>query len=282
VPLDIAPDTAAALKLAAVEAQLLYLEPMAAKPFNYTYDPGEGVAQSNAAYAPRRVKVHNARPIAERLSLDVEGFALARRRSSVEDFDDEALVSSLGHAEAARLVGDATGAERVVVFDHTIRRRISGTADRTPGAARQPAIRVHDDYTEASGPQRVRDVMGEDAEALLGRRFAFVNVWRPIRHPAIDWPLALCDVRSVPDADLVAMDLIYRDRRGEIYGATWSPGHRWFYFPAMQLDEAVLIKCYDSDPRVARFTLHTGFEDPTTPADAPPRESIEFRTIAFF
>jgi hypothetical protein len=170
-----------------------------------------------------------------------------------------------------------------VVFDHTIRRRTPGVEDRTPGIPRQPVTRIHGDYTEVSGPQRVRDLMGDAADELLGRRFAIVNLWRPIRGPLRDAPLAVCHAGTVAAEDLVAQDLIYRDRTGEIYGLTYNPAHRWFYVPAMQRDEVLLLKCYDSarDGR-ARFMPHTSFQDPTAPADMLPRESIELRTLAFF
>jgi hypothetical protein len=141
---------------------------------------------------------------------------------------------------------------------------------------------VHVDQTIASGPQRVRDVMGEQAEALLKRRAAIINVWRPIGRVARDWPLAFADARSVQPEDLIASDLVFPHRRGEIYNLAPNPAQRWCYVPDLAPDEAVLIKCWDSDPTVARFTPHTGFEDPTTPPETPPRESIEFRTIAFF
>jgi hypothetical protein len=171
----------------------------------------------------------------------------------------------------------------VVVFDHTIRRRVPGQPDRTPGIPRQPSTRVHGDYTVTSGPQRLREVMGDAAEMLLRRRFSIVNVWRPIRGPLRDAPLTVCDATSVEPGDLVATDLIYRDRTGESYAVTYRPGHRWFYAPNMREDEAMLLKCYDSaeDGR-ARFVPHTAFVDPTAPADVLPRESIELRTLAFY
>jgi hypothetical protein len=200
----------------------------------------------------------------------------------VRDFWDEAQTLALGHPETAELVKAVTGAARVVVFDHTLRRRLDGVADRTPGAARQPAGRTHVDQTIASGPQRVRDVMGDQAEALLRRRAAILNVWRPIKHVARDWPLAFADARTVTPDDLIAQDLIFPHRRGEIYGLAYNPAQHWLSIPDLAPDEAILIKCWDSDPAVARFTPHTGFEDPTTPPGTPPRESIEFRTIAFF
>ena len=275
MPLDSLASLGLRQRLTSVEGSLLFLEPSAQKPFTYNYDPPEGVARTNAVYAPHVVSIADARPIADTLSLDVEGFVLASHRSAVTDFRDDVQAGSTGRSEAAALVAEWTGASRVIVFDHTLRRR-------APDAARQPSNRAHNDYTEASGPQRVRDLLGDEADTLLRGRVAFINVWRPIRWPARDWPLALCDARSVAEGDLVAADLIYPDRRGETYAVAFDPSQRWSYFPAMQLDEAVLIKCYDSERDVARFAAHTAFQDPTTPADAPPRESIEFRTIAFF
>jgi len=82
--------------------------------------------------------------------------------------------------------------------------------------------------------------------------------------------------------DFVATDLKYRDRTGEVYSVAYNPEHRWFYFPQMRTDEALLLKCFDSDACRTQFTAHSAFEDPTSPANAAPRESIEARTILFF
>jgi hypothetical protein len=265
-----------------VEAQLGFTERTAEKAFAYTYKRTDGGAQTNIATRVETVRVENARPIAADVDLDVEGFQVVRHRTAVRDFWDEAQTLALGHPETAELVKSVTGAARVVVFDHTLRRRADGVADRTAGAARQPANRAHVDQTVASGPQRVRDLMGDQAEDLLSRRAAIINVWRPIGHVARDWPLAFADARSVARDDLVASDLIFPHRKGEIYGVLYNPAQRWLYVPDLRPDEAILIKCWDSDAAVARFTPHIGFEDPTTPPGSPPRESIEFRTIAFF
>ena len=269
--------------LPAVNAILNYLVPTAEKPFTRTYDPPPGIARTNTAYAGHPFAVRNARPIAADLSLDREGFALVSHKTAIRDFDNEDELRRVYYPEAERLVADATGASRVLVFDHTIRRRFPNTQDRTAGAPRQPVPRVHNDYTVKSGPQRVRDLLGDEADDLLRRRFAIVNVWRPIRGPLLDAPLAVADARSVPFSDFIAADLVYPDRRGETYAVAFNPAHRWFYVPAMRQDEALLIKCFDSaeDSR-ARFSPHSAFEDPTTPPDALPRESIELRTLVFF
>jgi hypothetical protein len=270
-------------QLPSVEGVLNFMLPMRDKPREYAYEPPPGIPRSNVTVDPHAVRIHDMRPIAPSLSLDREGFTLITHHSAVADFYDEAALPRIYYPDAKRLVADATGANRVVVFDHTIRRRIEGMEDRTPGAPRQPSARVHGDYSEASGIQRVRDVMGAEAEALLQHRFAIINVWRPISGPLRDAPLALCDASSVGTNDLVANDLLYRDRAGENYTMVFNPNQRWFYVPDMQVDEALLLKCYDSarDGR-ARFMPHTAFTDPTPHDTVPPRESIELRTIAFF
>lgn len=265
-----------------IEAQLHYLAPMAERPRTYTYEPPAGLARSNSAYEARTVPIYDARPAASEISLDREGFAVHRHRSAVHDFYDDDEVREVYYPEVQQAMTELTGADRVFIFDHTQRRRINGMADRTPGTARQPATRVHVDHTAKSGPQRVRDFLGADADELLRGRVQVINLWRPIRGPVRDAPLAVCDARSVAPGDLVSSDLVYPDRVGEIYAVTYNPAHRWFYVPEMREDEALLLKCYDSatDGR-ARFAPHTAFDDPTAPADVAPRESIEIRTLVF-
>jgi hypothetical protein len=268
-------------KLETVSASLGFAERGSEKHYFYTFEPREGLPVTNVAIGERRVAIANARPIARRLSLDLEGYAVVSHSTAVRDFWDEAQTLALGHPEAAEIVKAATGASRVVVFDHTLRRR-TGAPDRSPHAPRQPVARVHVDQTVKSGPQRVREIMGAEAEALLSRRAAIVNVWRPVRHEARDWPLVLCDARSIDPADLLPCEHIFRHRRGETYGLAYHPAQRWQYIPDLGIDECILLKCWDSDEAVARFAPHGAFEDPTTPPGTPPRESIEFRTLAFF
>jgi len=264
-----------------VEGVLNYLAPMAERPINLTYDPPPGVPRSTGVTEAHRMTIYDVRPVAARLSLDSEGLAVVKHNSSVRDFYDENELRRVYYPEAERLVAKATGGARVLVFDHTVRRRVSGGVDRSAGTPRQPVTAVHNDYTVKSGPQRVRDLMGEEAEELLRHRFEIVNVWRPIRGPLRDAPLAVCDATTVAFTDFVPSDLVYRDRTGEIYRVRYNPAHRWFYVPQMQAGEAILIKCYDSAPDKARFTAHSAFEDPTAPADVLPRESIELRTLVF-
>lgn len=266
-----------------VRATLNYIERTAEKPYSYTYEPPPGVPpRSGKVDAVDDVPIRDARPIADFLSLDEHGFEFHRHATAVQDFYNEDHLRAVYYPEVERIIKQATGAEKIVIFDHTIR-SVPKFKEGVEGF-REPVRRVHNDYTVKSGPRRVRDHLEPDeAEERLRHRFALINVWRPIRGPLEDAPLALCDAKTIAEGDYVASDLIYRDKVGETYTFTSSPAHRWYYFPKMQRDEIVLIKCYDSetDGR-ARFSAHTAFDDPTTPADAAPRESIEVRALVFF
>jgi hypothetical protein len=272
--------------LSSVRAELNYMAPSGERPRTYAYDPPPGVPRTTIVNASHVVEISDARPILHEVTLDDQGFDLVRHRSGVGNFYAEDEVKHVYYPEAERLLEEATGAQRVVIFDHTVRRRIAGTEDRRSGVPsgvpRQPVPRVHVDHTAKSGPQRVRDILPDEAEALLRGRVQIINLWRPLRGPLQDMPLAVCDARSVRPDQLVASDLVYPQRVGETYSVLFHPDHRWFYVPRMEADEVLLLKCYDSqtDGR-ARFLPHSAFADPTTAEDAPPRESIELRALVF-
>ncbi len=253
---------------------------MAEKPYSYNYEPPPGVPPRNTKEETHQVKVLDARAVADRLSLDREGFVLLRRPTAATNLYDDAEVTSLYYAECERVIREATGAVRVVAFDHIAR---NAALSAKGNQIKLPASRVHNDYTAKSAPQRVRDLMGEEAEELLKHRFAEINLWRPIRGPLLRSPLALCDAQTLSEENLVGSDLRYPDRTGETYAVTYNPGQRWYYFPKMEADEFVLIRCFDSARSgAARFSAHGAFDDPETPAGAPARESIEVRTLVFF
>ena len=271
-------------RLPYVEADLNYLVPMADRPRYYAYEPGPSDPAPNMVHEAHRVRIHDMRPIGHEISLDRFGFALLEQRTAVTNFWDDDEVRQVYYPEAERFIAEATGASRVFVFDHVQRRRVPGIDGdrRAAGAPRQPATRVHVDHTARSGPQRVRDLLGDAAEELLHGRVQVINLWRPIRGPLQDAPLAVCDARSVDLDDLVPSDLVYRDRVGETYSVKYNPAHAWYYVPEMRRDEGLLLKCSDTRTDVAaRFMPHTSFTDPTTPPDAFPRESIELRTLVF-
>jgi hypothetical protein len=266
--------------LNSIVAPLNFLVPMAEKPVAYNYEPPPGTPVRTGRNVEHQVPIRDARPMVDRLSLDKEGFVLLHHQTTVTNFYDEEQIKSIYYPECERVMKEATGAVRVVAFDHIVRNAGMSAIDKT---IKIPAKRVHNDYTAWSAPQRVRDLMGEEAEVLLKHRFAINNLWRPIRGPVLESPLTLCDAESLSEENLIASDLKYPDRSGETYAITYNPNQRYYYFPKMQADEAVLIRCYDSARHgAARFSAHTGFDDPTSPPDAPPRESLEVRTLVFF
>jgi hypothetical protein len=273
-------DGLAVADLKGVVAPLNFTMPMAEKPYSYNYEPPPGVPPRNTKEEAHQVKILDGRAVHDRLSLDREGFVLVRHPTAASDLYDEEQIRTVYYPECARLIKEFTGAKRVHVFDHIVRNAARMAKGNT---IKGYAGRVHNDYTAWSAPQRVRDLMGDEAEELLKHRYAEINLWRPIRGPVLRSPLALCDATTLSQENLVASDLRYPDRTGETYAVTFNPGQRWYYFPKMEADEAVLIRCFDSEREgPARFSAHGAFDDPDTPADAPPRESIESRALVFF
>jgi hypothetical protein len=262
-----------------IEATLNYIRNTGEKIFTETASPGGVDVRSGGTPDPHRVTIRNGRN--KEFVLDRDGFRFVRHDTRMRDFFDEAEVRSTYYAEMEALVKQESGCRRVVVFDHTLR-----TADdelRESKKIREVVRRVHNDYTEWSAPQRVRDILPDEADDLLSRRFAIVQVWRPIRHPVETFPLAICDARSLAFDDMVIAERRYPNRVGQTYAVTYNPAHHWHWLPRMRRDEALVFKVFDSekDGR-ARWSAHTAFEDPTTPPHARPRESIEIRTLAFF
>ena len=265
-----------------VEAPLNYLKEVPTeKPAFYIHVPVPENPRRGPQLGPRTRVIHDARPLGKELSLDAEGVVLVDAPTTFSDFYDPDRVRTSYFPEVESLVKEKTGAVRVVAFDHNLRSKALATEKQYN--AQMPVLFAHNDYTEESGPQRVRDLFPDEAEELLEKRFAVINVWRPTRGPVLESPLAVCDAQTMGPNDLVAMDLIYPDRVGEIQSLRFDAGHRWLYFPEMKASEVMLLKCFDSarDGR-ARFTAHSAFEDPGTPAGVAARESIEVRTLAFF
>jgi hypothetical protein len=274
--------TAAARTSADVRAALTFITRADIKPVFHSAALTGGAPRVFFDTERHDVLIRDMRPLERALSLDRAGFELLRHETAVADLYDDVAVERVYYPEVEALLGAVTGASRVVVFDAT-RRSDGGAGARNRDGLRGPASRVHVDYTEKSGPQRVKDLLGETEAARLaatGARIVQINVWRPIHGPVQRSPLALADAKSVRPGDLIATDQVFPDRVGEIYHLAYHPGQRWYYAPLMTPDEVLLIKGFDSltDGR-ARFTPHGAFELPDTPAAAPPRESIEVRTL---
>lgn len=265
-----------------VTAELRYLTPSAERPVNYACEPPPGVPRRGGTADRRRVVLRDARSLASPAKLDREGFSLIEWPSRLRDFGDDAAIRAVYYPEVERLLRLETGAEHIVIFDHTLR---SDSAERRrETGAREPVRFVHNDYTHLSGRRRVTDHLDADEAARrLEGRHAVINVWRPLGGPVRQAPLAVCDARSIAPEDLIPTDLVYSDRVGEVYSLRFSSQHRWYWYPEMRPEEVLLLKTYDSlEDGTARFSAHGAFDDPTAPSDAPPRASIEVRALVFF
>lgn len=257
----------------------------------YTVDNGEILV--NESFGPKNIHgrrsgtvelktmtLLNGRALSERLSLDEQGFVFVEHKTQVKDFFDENQLRTIYYPEIEELIRSQSGASRVVIFDHAL--RSGDEAEREEKLVRNPVLQAHNDYTEWSGPNRLREILPDEADELLKHRFAIIQVWRAINRPIQSNPLALADARSIAFEDLMVAERRYPHRVGQTYRLKYNPDHRWIYFPEMRRDEAIVFKVYDSDKNRARFTAHTSFEDPATPPGAPPRQSIEMRAFAFF
>ncbi len=270
---------------AEVRAPLTFIVPQDTKPYFHSSALTGGPPKVFFETEERVVTIQDMRPLAERLSLDRQGFELHHHDTAVDDLYDDDALEGVYRREIEALLKAATGADRVVVFDHT-RRSDMASGAANPDGSRGPASRVHVDYTPTSGPVRAADVLGaEEVERVLatGGRIVQVNVWRPIAGPVQRTPLALADAGSIETEELVATDQVFPDRVGEIYQVAYGPAQRWYWAPSMERSEVLLIKGWDSlDDGRARFTPHGAFPIPDQSPDAPARESIETRSYLVF
>lgn len=273
---------------ATVPARLGYIHSPAQRPVSYMYDPPEGTLKDNCDYDFRDLLVADARGLPGPTSVHSEGFELWSAPTSVVSFHDTQAMVRTYYPECVELACTATGGSSAIVFDHQVRKREEGrpplTFGRSGDGSRPGGVgRVHNDYSEESGRRRPGLVIRDPD--LLGRvqRFCVVNIWRSIKGSILDTPLAVCDARTVTTRELVASEIRYTDRTGEIYVFEYSDRHRWYYYPEMDRGEALIFKQYDSQVSgVARFTPHAAFDLPHIPADAPLRESIEVRCLVLF
>ncbi|KAF8901861.1 hypothetical protein CPB84DRAFT_1846577 [Gymnopilus junonius] len=269
------------------EAKLSYSIPPENGVRAYTHfnvDPTTGERKTNVGQEGKKILVEDLRGKEDSVTLDTAGFQYYRHPAKHTSFANDEQIIREYYPESIELIKKLTGASRVELFDHTVRRRRPGEIDDLPDR-RQPVSRVHVDQSSKAAVARVHLHMpAADVPKLLEKRFQIINLWRPIHHAAFDWPLALCDYGSIDPNDFFPVTRMYPDRDGETLGVKYNPNHKWKYLSGMTPDELVLIKCADSiqDGSVAVFTPHTGFEDPSTPAGTPPRQSIELRALVFY
>lgn len=274
-------NTSTSMQTAVVKVDIPYTIDTGEKIVNETFGPGDISRHRTGTLDHRPMNIESGRAIAQSFTLEKNGFVFVEHKTAMKDFFDEQELESVYYREVEELIKRESGAARVVLFDHTL--RSGDESERQAKLIREPVLSAHNDYTEWSGPQRVRDLLPDEAEQLLTKRFAIIQVWRAINQPIQSNPLAMVDACTIKFDDLLVAERRYPNRIGQTYRLRYNPKHRWIYFPKMARDEALVFKVFDSekDGR-ARFTAHTSFIDPTTPPGAPPRQSIEARALAFF
>ena len=265
-----------------IRAKFNYVVDNGVPPVRYIDWPEMAHNAVEPVYQQHEMSVRNGRPLRDTFHIDTHGFVFVDHFTQVKDFTDEAQRTNVYDLEVQALIKKHSGAVDVHVFDHTL--RVSDAQLQQALNARPTVKGVHNDYTEASAPRRLRDIVGEaEAERRLKKRYAIIQVWRPIRGKVLIDPLGICDGRSIPQKGFIRVERRYKDRTGEVYHIAHNPAHEWFHFPQMERHEALVFKVFDSDAsKPSRFTAHSAFDDPTTPANAPSRESIETRTFAFW
>jgi hypothetical protein len=263
-----------------VESEIEFLVPDLEHPFTYAHAAPAGGPAETAQFAAQRVRIQDVRG-GETLQLDRHGATLGQWPTRVRRFYDESHVRQRYYPECADIIQAALGADQVVVFDHNVRRGTSWHVQASRQDVGRPVHHAHTDYTARSALRRLRDTWGPDAERGLSR-YLQVNLWRPIRGPVRDAPLALCDGSSVAPDALRTVELRYPERTGEIYYLVHDPVQRWYFASDMATDEAWLLKNFDSaSPGPGWVAPHSAFTDPRHP-DVRPRESIEVRALAIF
>ncbi|MFV2032238.1 MAG: CmcJ/NvfI family oxidoreductase [Gammaproteobacteria bacterium] len=270
-----------------ITAEVQYLVKQDGRPIYYASSAGRDASYTiDVGLETHAVEVRDARirPEADEKDRDGQhpsGFDLVWHESKVNDFLDAAQIGNLYEPEIDRLLKALTGASRVYIFDHTA--RASNPELREQKQVREPATMVHNDYTAKSGFVCLKEQLGDEAESLAKGRFQIINVWRPLVDPVVNWPLALCDARSVDITDQVDTERRSATHTGEILLSTHNPQHRWFYYPQMRSDEVLVFKTFDSEDCDRKpNSIHTSIDLPDIPIDTPPRESFETRALVFY
>ncbi|KAK7540283.1 hypothetical protein IWX49DRAFT_601252 [Phyllosticta citricarpa] len=275
------------------ETEMLYIEPWQDKkevPY-YRTDPDPGFKVKNYDWNPYKVFVSDCRPVKDTFNLDDHAFTFVDDAEggrpeilkAIRDIETETIKRDY-YAAVEALVKRKTGAHKVIIFNHSIRKRDPAEGFFGSPGKQQPGRTVHCDQTPKGAIRRARQYAGDEAEDLLKGRFRIINVWRPINCPVQDWPLATMDGSSLDEKNLHATDLWKHqwEELGSTYNISHGPGQKWYYLGGQRPDEALLIKIYDNKPDVAaKLCPHCAFEHPETKPDAPRRESIEVRCLVF-
>ncbi|KAK4176800.1 hypothetical protein QBC36DRAFT_328522 [Triangularia setosa] len=215
-------------------------------------------------------------------SLAVSGFEFARCPVDVGEWSDK-RVSDIYLPRLVEWLKERLGCRDVFCYAYNFRQHSTSLEEAQAGQkfeSKLPFFRAHCDATEATCRARLQLYFPDCIDDIMKDRVRFINIWRPISPaPVEDCPLAMCDFRTVDRDDLVPMDIVYPHFVDEAYEVKHNPAHRWFYKKGMQQEDVIVFKLFDSLTSEATVCPHSAFVDPSAPADAPRRASIEVKAI---
>ena len=273
-----------------IEGDIAYIDStgQTAEHLVYPVSSGKKIVRPPNSY--QKMIINDGRGEIDSFNLDLEGFSLIRHKSSIADFYDNEAVKRQYYPEMIELLKTQLHATDVLIFDHNQRSKVRAAAKQPE--VRNPVASAHVDYTLSSAPDRSIEILEKANKShYVGRRLALINAWRPIIGPAEDFPLALCDVRTVQADDLVQTHIHHFSESdpdtprhsGQIYSLRHNLSHKWYYFSAMQPDEVLLLRNWDSTAdKKSDYTPHTGFKNNLAPEGTIPRESIEIRALVVY
>jgi hypothetical protein len=246
-----------------------------------------------AEYEAHQVEMNDGRALQARTSSAAEffaghGFALLPHETRVQDWDRD--VGSVYGPEVVDLVRKQLLPGRRVEILQGLKVMRRGPEQR------YYAQRIHADgpLTPEVYAQNIRAFGREELVRRWERAYAreevvgFVSIgfWRttnmagPLRH----MPLAICDPNSVEGKDIVpttSRTIAPAGKPTHHLVLRHNPDQSWFYYPAMTGAEVLAMTVcafWKEDPGGRpKNVFHTAFRDPTTPTDAEPRQSCEFR-----
>ncbi|KAF2786836.1 hypothetical protein K505DRAFT_343458 [Melanomma pulvis-pyrius CBS 109.77] len=274
----------------AIQADVAYLkyEPTheLEKLYTMNYDTGGTFPRTNAKNELNTISIQNIRKMKAPPSFDTCGFATRKLQSVLKmaDFDDSAKVEDVFYTEVKDLLKEMyPDACAIEVLEHQIRKRTQQFPYHTgePYKNLLPTTLVHIDFTSESAALTGRAVFKDSADRYPN--LLVVNLWKSLQGPGDDWPLALCDVRTVDyEKDVVSQDLVFDNRFNENLRVYYSDKHKWYYYANLQDDEIVVFQQMDSRARSGRGVPHSGFLNPCADEDAAPRVSVEIRVFINF
>jgi hypothetical protein len=269
-----------------VEAQLRFLGPCAGKPIFH----GRQRALDRLPLVDHAVRVEDLRSHERDTALGAEGFVLMQHETAVVDFFDMEERRRVYLPELEQLIVGLTGARKAIALGSSVVRRSERSVGFGASGTTVPGRFVHCDYSpnpEGSRYWLDRAMSVTEAARHARQRYAIYNVWRVLSEPPQDTPLALCDLRSLSPGDHVCCDCVNDppdapEQRFELSLYRFNPNQRWVYFSGMNRAEVLVFSGYDSESGWSGGVPHAAFDDPTCRPDAPARESIDERVMAFF